>query len=174
MLYFCPANFALTSYCYGSHIITLLADGDFSAILIRLHILIDHLSICLETYSSRYRMEGLGVNYLKVATCNLNQWAMDFDHNLSTIIESLRVAKAANAAVRVGPELEVWISAYLGDCIPHNRILIPESHPPRSSPPSLLSTSSGNLPLTILSSLLATHVRIILMNQIQNLMVGNP
>ncbi|KAG6966608.1 hypothetical protein JG688_00006706 [Phytophthora aleatoria] len=42
-----------------------------------------------------------------VATCNLNQWALDFDGNLERILESIRVAKARGARYRVGPELEV-------------------------------------------------------------------
>jgi NAD+ synthase (glutamine-hydrolysing) len=42
-----------------------------------------------------------------LATCNLNQWAMDFDGNLSRIRESLVRARAAGARFRVGPELEV-------------------------------------------------------------------
>jgi NAD+ synthase (glutamine-hydrolysing) len=44
---------------------------------------------------------------LRVATCNLNQWAMDFDTNLRNVKESIARAKAAGAAVRVGPELEL-------------------------------------------------------------------
>ena len=42
-----------------------------------------------------------------VATCNLNQWAMDFTGNLRRIEESIRVAKARGARYRCGPELEV-------------------------------------------------------------------
>ncbi|KAK8161701.1 hypothetical protein IWX90DRAFT_438468 [Phyllosticta citrichinensis] len=42
-----------------------------------------------------------------VATCQLNQWAMDFEGNLERILESIRQAKAAGAALRVGPELEI-------------------------------------------------------------------
>jgi hypothetical protein len=42
-----------------------------------------------------------------LATCNLNQWAMDFEGNLRRIIESIVCARAAGAAYRVGPELEV-------------------------------------------------------------------
>ena len=42
-----------------------------------------------------------------VATCNLNQWAMDFTGNLKRIEESIRVAKACGARYRCGPELEV-------------------------------------------------------------------
>ncbi|KMT12612.1 hypothetical protein BVRB_5g098510 [Beta vulgaris subsp. vulgaris] len=44
---------------------------------------------------------------LKVATCNLNQWAMDFDCNLKNIKDSISKAKAAGAAIRLGPELEI-------------------------------------------------------------------
>ncbi|MCJ1289338.1 glutamine-dependent NAD(+) synthetase [Xylographa carneopallida] len=42
-----------------------------------------------------------------LATCNLNQWALDFDGNQERIIESIRQAKAAGASLRVGPELEI-------------------------------------------------------------------
>ncbi|ETO21528.1 hypothetical protein RFI_15675, partial [Reticulomyxa filosa] len=42
-----------------------------------------------------------------VATCNLNQWSLDFDGNLSRIMESIRIAKSNNCRLRVGPELEV-------------------------------------------------------------------
>ncbi|GAB4834612.1 hypothetical protein Ancab_032875 [Ancistrocladus abbreviatus] len=44
---------------------------------------------------------------LKVATCNLNQWAMDFDCNLKNIKESVIRAKEAGAMIRLGPELEI-------------------------------------------------------------------
>ncbi|XP_050227068.1 glutamine-dependent NAD(+) synthetase-like [Mercurialis annua] len=44
---------------------------------------------------------------LKVATCNLNQWAMDFDGNLKNIKESIAQAKEAGAVIRLGPELEI-------------------------------------------------------------------
>ncbi|KAK9127856.1 hypothetical protein Syun_016653 [Stephania yunnanensis] len=44
---------------------------------------------------------------LKVATCNLNQWAMDFDCNLRNIKDSISRAKEAGAVIRLGPELEV-------------------------------------------------------------------
>ncbi|KAJ4306292.1 hypothetical protein N0V88_001091 [Collariella sp. IMI 366227] len=42
-----------------------------------------------------------------VATCNLNQWVLDWEGNLSRIIESIHQAKAAGARLRVGPELEI-------------------------------------------------------------------
>ncbi|KAL6521460.1 hypothetical protein OROGR_018029 [Orobanche gracilis] len=44
---------------------------------------------------------------LKVATCNLNQWAMDFDCNLKNTKDSIIKAKEAGAAIRLGPELEI-------------------------------------------------------------------
>ena len=37
---------------------------------------------------------------MRVATCNLNQWAMDFRGNLERIKESIREAKAAGRADR--------------------------------------------------------------------------
>ncbi|KAK4104045.1 glutamine-dependent NAD(+) synthetase with GAT domain-containing protein [Parathielavia hyrcaniae] len=42
-----------------------------------------------------------------VATCSLNQWVLDWEGNLSRIIESIHQAKAAGARLRVGPELEI-------------------------------------------------------------------
>ncbi|KAL1978569.1 hypothetical protein VTN31DRAFT_1428 [Thermomyces dupontii] len=42
-----------------------------------------------------------------VATCNLNQWALDFEGNTERIIESIHKAKEAGAKLRVGPELEI-------------------------------------------------------------------
>ncbi|XP_061347600.1 glutamine-dependent NAD(+) synthetase [Gastrolobium bilobum] len=44
---------------------------------------------------------------LKVATCNLNQWAMDFDCNTKQIKDSIAKAKEAGAVIRLGPELEI-------------------------------------------------------------------
>nr|CAD1819917.1 unnamed protein product [Ananas comosus var. bracteatus] len=44
---------------------------------------------------------------IKVATCNLNQWAMDFDTNVRNIKESISRAKEEGAAIRIGPELEI-------------------------------------------------------------------
>jgi len=42
-----------------------------------------------------------------LATCSLNQWALDWTGNCDRIIESIRRAKAAGATLRVGPELEI-------------------------------------------------------------------
>ena len=42
-----------------------------------------------------------------LATCNLNQWALDFDGNLERIIQSIQIAKNRGARYRLGPELEI-------------------------------------------------------------------
>ncbi|KAF2874616.1 NAD+ synthetase [Massariosphaeria phaeospora] len=44
---------------------------------------------------------------ITVATCSLNQWALDFEGNLARIKESIHQAKARGATLRVGPELEI-------------------------------------------------------------------
>lgn len=46
-------------------------------------------------------------HFVTIATCNLNQWALDFEGNRDRILESIRVAKEKGAKLRVGPELEV-------------------------------------------------------------------
>mmetsp|Transcript_78360 Transcript_78360/g.153838 ORF Transcript_78360/g.153838 Transcript_78360/m.153838 type:complete len:795 (+) Transcript_78360:17-2401(+) len=59
--------------------------------------------------SSRNSTTPLAVptNKCILATCNLNQWALDFDGNLERIIASIRRAKQLGAKYRLGPELEV-------------------------------------------------------------------
>uniref|UniRef100_A0A8D0B9J0 Glutamine-dependent NAD(+) synthetase n=1 Tax=Salvator merianae TaxID=96440 RepID=A0A8D0B9J0_SALMN len=42
-----------------------------------------------------------------VATCSLNQWALDFDGNLERILKSIEIAKYKGARYRLGPELEI-------------------------------------------------------------------
>lgn len=42
-----------------------------------------------------------------VATCNLNQHAMDFEGNVERIKKSVDDARAAGAKLRLGPELEI-------------------------------------------------------------------
>ncbi len=42
-----------------------------------------------------------------LATCNLTQWALDFEGNLKRIIESIQIAKEKGARYRLGPELEI-------------------------------------------------------------------
>ncbi|MCS5610256.1 MAG: hypothetical protein NZ961_07560, partial [Candidatus Poribacteria bacterium] len=42
-----------------------------------------------------------------LATCNLNQWALDFQGNLERILASIEDAKNKGARYRLGPELEI-------------------------------------------------------------------
>ncbi len=42
-----------------------------------------------------------------VATCNLNQWALDFTGNTSRILQSCQEARDQGASYRLGPELEI-------------------------------------------------------------------
>lgn len=44
---------------------------------------------------------------ITVATCNLNQWALDFEGNRDRILQSIVEAKSRGASLRVGPELEI-------------------------------------------------------------------
>lgn len=44
---------------------------------------------------------------ITVATCSLNQWALDFKGNLQRTLESIRIAKERGATLRIGPELEI-------------------------------------------------------------------
>lgn len=44
---------------------------------------------------------------IKIATCNLNQWALDFDGNTNRILESIKISKKKNCQIRIGPELEI-------------------------------------------------------------------
>lgn len=45
-----------------------------------------------------------------VAVATLNQWALDFEGNMSRIMESILEARELGASYRTGPELEVrWV-----------------------------------------------------------------
>jgi NAD+ synthase (glutamine-hydrolysing) len=44
---------------------------------------------------------------ITVASCTLNQTALDFEGNLQRILESCREARKLGAKIRTGPELEV-------------------------------------------------------------------
>lgn len=44
---------------------------------------------------------------ITLATCSLNQWALDFQGNLERILASIAIAKGRGATLRVGPELEI-------------------------------------------------------------------
>ncbi|KAH9967593.1 glutamine-dependent NAD synthetase with GAT domain-containing protein [Russula dissimulans] len=47
------------------------------------------------------------MGHLITLATSLNQWAMDFQGNMERIVESIVIAKARGATVRVGPELEI-------------------------------------------------------------------
>jgi len=47
------------------------------------------------------------VYLVRVATCNLNQWSLDFDGNLARIRRSLSLSLSLGARYRTGPELEL-------------------------------------------------------------------
>ena len=51
--------------------------------------------------------DGITASVVTVATCALNQWALDFDGNVDRIARSCDLAKRAGATYRLGPELEV-------------------------------------------------------------------
>jgi NAD+ synthase (glutamine-hydrolysing) len=44
---------------------------------------------------------------ITLATCSLNQWALDWEGNLGRIRASILKAKEAGATLRTGPELEI-------------------------------------------------------------------
>ena len=46
--------------------------------------------------------------YAKLATCSLNQWAMDFSNNKERILESCRQAKKQVNTNIIGLHLENW------------------------------------------------------------------
>ncbi|EPY50013.1 glutamine-dependent NAD synthetase [Schizosaccharomyces cryophilus OY26] len=46
-------------------------------------------------------------HYVTIASCQLNQWALDFEGNRDRIIESIKQAKEQKARLRLGPELEI-------------------------------------------------------------------
>jgi len=49
----------------------------------------------------------IGNQLITVATCNLNQWALDFNGNLERILQSCNEAREKGASYRLGPELEI-------------------------------------------------------------------
>ena len=42
-----------------------------------------------------------------LATCTLNQWALDFEGNLKRVLQSISIAREHGARYRLGPELEI-------------------------------------------------------------------
>lgn len=59
--------------------------------------------------STTTTMTGTGgrASLVTVATCNLNQWSLDFDGNLDRIHRSCVEARRLGATYRLGPELEI-------------------------------------------------------------------
>lgn len=76
---------------------------------------------CLQRPSQETRM-GRKVT---VATCALNQWALDFEGNFQRILKSIQIAKAKGARYRLGPELEIcgygcWDHYHESDTLLHS------------------------------------------------------
>lgn len=46
-------------------------------------------------------------HFVILATCSLNQWALDYEGNCERIIRSIKLSKDKGAKMRVGPELEI-------------------------------------------------------------------
>lgn len=54
-----------------------------------------------------HTVESAEMRLVRVSTCSLNQWALDFSGNLRRIRRSIALAAKKGAAYRVGPELEL-------------------------------------------------------------------
>jgi NAD+ synthase (glutamine-hydrolysing) len=66
-----------------------------------------HINKSIDTISmAGIDIDGSG-SLVTVATCNLNQWALDFDGNMERILQSCQEAKQKGATYRLGPELEL-------------------------------------------------------------------
>jgi predicted amidohydrolase len=62
---------------------------------------------------------------ITVATCSLNQWALDWEGNRDRVLESIRVAKSRGATIRTGPELEIpgtTCSLTLQECLDRDHV----------------------------------------------------
>ncbi|KAK9187745.1 hypothetical protein WN944_019144 [Citrus x changshan-huyou] len=83
-------------------------------------IILNHSNVQVQNVTAHAPQESISLHYscgvipptlsmrlLKVATCNLNNWAMDFHCNLKNIKESIGRAKEVGAVIRLGPELEI-------------------------------------------------------------------
>ena len=61
-------------------------------------------------HTNIYKMSILraaSMNRCMLATCNLNQWALDYEGNLKRVAKSIVDAKSKGARFRLGPELEI-------------------------------------------------------------------
>jgi hypothetical protein len=65
-----------------------------------------------------------------LATCSLNQWAMDFEGNLKRILESIRQAKQAGATYRVSWGRQLPCCANHGAIYYGSSQTCPETHFP--------------------------------------------
>jgi hypothetical protein len=68
---------------------------------------IPHTMSGISTATSMSTAVSIQINKCTIATCNLNQWALDFDGNLERIVASIKRAKELGARYRLGPELEI-------------------------------------------------------------------
>lgn len=92
---------------------------------------------------------------VRIASCNLNQWALDFDGNLQRVKESIRIAKEKGCKYRVGPELE--LSGY--SCEDHFLEMDTYLHCEQSLAAILLSDLTDNILCEIGLPMLFHNVR---------------
>ncbi|KAF8202233.1 hypothetical protein BJ912DRAFT_1110105 [Pholiota molesta] len=68
------------------------------------------------------------MGHLITLATSLNQWALDFQGNYERIVESIEIAKARGATLRVGPELEIpgygCMDHFLEDILHDRKILL--------------------------------------------------
>jgi NAD+ synthase (glutamine-hydrolysing) len=67
----------------------------------------NHHHAHLTTTDISYSTSSDDQRLVKIATCTLNQWAMDFEGNKNRIIESIIKSREQGANIRIGPELEI-------------------------------------------------------------------
>lgn len=65
------------------------------------------VSIGLSARSFLLLLYNIMSSHATIASCSLNQWALDWEGNLTRIKASILEAKARSASLRVGSELEV-------------------------------------------------------------------
>lgn len=66
-----------------------------------------HIQLGTKEVKSQHRQEVEQRIMVRVATCNLNQFALDFEGNVARIKQSVVECRAAGARLRLGPELEI-------------------------------------------------------------------
>ena len=85
-----------------------------------------------------FEVVNMDASTVAVSTCNLAQWALDFDGNLERVVRSIEEAKRQGAKLRVGPELE--LSGY--SC----EVRAAVSYTPWTCVHTLTSSSTGPFP----------------------------